>query len=240
MASLADVQHLRAATQATAVALLVVASVAHAQAPEPGRPDEADPNAPVQEEPDPTRLDVERLPPEAIEISRDLYAHGLFVEAHLGARGFVGGVGRLSQAGFYFSLGMGYEIQRWLWVKASFEGSIHRTAAPPPPSQTSFEVLGVIGELRFQLDLSAVTALWAGGEVGLSFMPSDVLRTYGLNEADSVGLVYGGQAGVDFHLPSRHHSLGLAAGARLYPALDGPTGEVAVGIHGTAYIRYVF
>ncbi|HEX6240722.1 MAG TPA: hypothetical protein VFZ61_07510, partial [Polyangiales bacterium] len=40
------------------------------------------------ESPDPTRLDVARLPPEAIQITRDLYAHGFFVEAQLGAQGF--------------------------------------------------------------------------------------------------------------------------------------------------------
>ena len=60
--------------------LLVLAlsapSVALAQEPEPEVDDDA---APTTEEPDPTRLDVERLPPEAIPISRDLYAHGFFL-----------------------------------------------------------------------------------------------------------------------------------------------------------------
>ena len=35
---------------------------------------------------DTTRLDVERLPAEAITITRELYAHGFFVEGSLGAR----------------------------------------------------------------------------------------------------------------------------------------------------------
>src|SRR5690606_29549758 len=34
----------------------------------------------TSEEPDATRLDVERLPPEAIQITRELYAHGFFLE----------------------------------------------------------------------------------------------------------------------------------------------------------------
>ena len=37
-----------------------------------------------------------------------------------------------------------------------------------------------------------------------------------------------------------HHSLGLLAGARLYPNLAGPDGEAAVGIHSAAYLKYVF
>ena len=39
---------------------------------------------------------------------------------------------------------------------------------------------------------------------------------------------------------SRHHSLGLMAGARLYPNLAGPDGEAAIGIHSAAYLKYVF
>lgn len=215
-------------------------TAARAQPADGGGAPSAEPAQPTREEPDPTRLDVERLPPEAIKITRDLYAHGIYLEAHLGTLAFLGGVGRLSRPGFLLTTGIGYEVKRWLWVEASFEGSIHRTDAPPPPSTTSFEVLGFIGEVRLQADLSARAALWAGGQIGLTIVPSDVLTTYGLNDSNSVGFTYGGDAGFDWHLPSRHHSLGLSAGARLYPALNGPTGELAIGVHGTAYIRYVF
>lgn len=221
--------------------MLTAAAPAAAQPPDDGEAaSRPDPKDPVREEPDPTRLDVERLPPEAIEITRDLYAHGVFLEMQLGARGFIGGVGRIAKPGFFFSAGLGYEIQRWLWVKASFEGSIHGTDAPAPPSPTAFEVLGFIAELRFQLDFSARWAAWLGGEAGLVLVPTDLLVTYGLNDSDDVGLTYGGQMGIDWHLPSRHHSLGIAGGARVYPSLAGPDGETAVGVRGTAYMRYVF
>jgi hypothetical protein len=194
----------------------------------------------VEEQPDPTRLDVERLPPEAIEITRDLYSHGVFLETHIGARGFVGGVGRLSAPGPYLSVGFGYEVTRWLWIKGTMEASLHRTDAPAPPAPTVFELFGFLGEVRFQADFSARVAGWLGGEVGMVLTTTDVLSTYGLQSAARVGLVYGGQLGLDWHMRNRHHSLGLAGGARMYPSLDGPDGELAVGVHGTAYLRYVF
>ncbi len=192
------------------------------------------------EDPDPTRLDVERLPPEAIAPGRDLYRHGFFLELHAGARGFSGGVGRLSRPGPHLRFTFGYELLRWLWVAASVEGSMHRTDAPAPPSATVFEVVGFFAEVRAQIDLTARAALWLGGEVGVGLALSDVLRTYGLGQADDAGLAYGGQLGFDWHLRNPHASIGLVSGARVYDGLQGFDGEVAVGIHGDLYLRYVF
>ena len=194
----------------------------------------------VTEEPDPTRLDVERLPPEAIEVTRDLYAHGLFVEAAIGVRGFVGGVGDFSKPGPHLTLGVGYEIARWLYVRVAFEASMHATDAPSPPTPTVFELVGGVAEVRVQLNASARVALWLGGEFGISTVTSDVLTTYGINDSDDIGLVYGGQLGLDWHMKTRHHSIGLSGGARVYPGLQGFDGSVALGIHGNLYLRYVF
>ena len=53
--------------------------------------------------------------------------------------------------------------------------------------------------------------------------------------------IEGGQLGADWHLRARHFSIGLLAGVRHYPSLEGLVGGApAIGIHGTAYIRYVF
>jgi len=194
----------------------------------------------VVEEPDPTRLDVERLPPEAIEITRDLYSHGFYLEAKIGARGFLGGVGRLSGTGPYLQIGAGYELFRWLWIGVGVEGSIHRTLAPTPPSATVFEVVGFYLDLRLQANVSARAALWLGGAIGFGQATSEVLTTYGLQQADDLGLVYGGHAGFDWHMRNRHHSFGIDGGARIYQNLEGADGEIAVGIHGSLYLRYVF
>lgn len=191
------------------------------------------------EEPDATRLDVERLPPEAIAVTRDLYHHGLFLETHLGARGFIGGVGNLSDPGLFMSAGLGYELTSWLWFMVKAEASIHKTNAPRPPDTSGFEVVGFLGELRFQINMTARSALWIGAEFGTSFVTSEVLRTYGLRDAADFGLVYGGQLGFDWHMRNAHHSVGFLGGARLFPNLE-LNGEQAIGVHGTLYLRYVF
>lgn len=195
---------------------------------------------PVQEEPDPTRLDVERLPPEAIEITRDLYSHGFYLETYVGTRTFVGGVGDLSKTGAFTHIGFGYELTPWLLVGVAAEGSIHATDAPTPPSPTVFEIFDFMAEVRLQLNASARAAVWLGGEFGVGFATGEVLRTYGLQDADNVGIVYGGQLGFDWHMRNRHHSFGLVGGARVFPNLEGFDGSVAVGVHAALYLRYVF
>ena len=192
------------------------------------------------EEPDATRLDVERLPPEAIEVSRELHAHGFFVEAHLGARGFVGGVGDLAKAGPLVQVAFGYELTSWLWLSLATELSMHPTGAPAPPSPTVFDVLDFLAQLRFQLNASARFAIWLGGEVGLGLTTTDVLATYGIDQADSVGLLYGGSLGIDWHMRNLHHSIGIQGGARVHSNLDGPLGDLALAVHGALYLRYVF
>ncbi len=195
---------------------------------------------PIIEEPDPTRLDVERLPPEAIDITRDLYSHGFFVEGVIGGRGFAGGVGQYSKIGLYLNIGAGLEIFPWLLVKLGAEGSIHATDAPSPPSPTSFQLVGFMAELRLQLNLSARFGLWAGGEFGIALTPTEVLATYGFLDADTVGFVFGGQLGIDWHFEDQHNSIGLLGGARLHPNLNGANGDTAIGVHTAAYLRHVF
>lgn len=207
---------------------------AAAQAPE------ADPDATISEGPDPTRLDVERLPVEAIELTRDLYNHGFFIEGWVGGRGFMGGVGRFSLPGLYANMGIGLEIFPFLWVRVAAEASIHRTEAPPPPSPTVFELLGALAEVRLQVNFSSRVALWVGGEGGVYVATGDVLPAYGFDQSDELGIMYGGSAGFDWHLLNRHYSMGLVGGGRLYPNLNSQDGEAAVGIHSAAYFRYVF
>lgn len=195
---------------------------------------------PTEEGPDPTRLDVERLPPEAIEVSRELYAHGFFLESQLGGRGFLGGIGRYSHPGVWASLGFGYEIFGWLWVRLALEGSLHATNAPAPPSPTVFELVGITAEGRVQLAFSARFAIWLGLEVGLiTAAESDVLLAYGFQDAESLAPMFGGSLGLDWHMLNRHHSIGILGGARLYPSLT-IFDEQALGIHAAAYLRYVF
>ena len=192
------------------------------------------------EEPDATRLDVERLPPEAIQVSRDMYAKGFFFEGHIGVNVLLSDLGEISNAGPTLSVGMGYEFTRWLALKLSFAASLHKTAAPAPPSPTVFELMGVLAELRFNINASSRFALWFGGEVGLSWSLSDVLRTYGFTGAQTVGLVAGGVMGLDWHLRNRHNSVGIAGGARIHTNFSLQDGPVGLSAYGSLYLRHVF
>jgi len=198
-------------------------------------------DGPRTEEPDATRLDAERLPPEAIEVTRELYAHGLYVESRLGARGFLGDLGRVARPGPYFALDVGYELFSWLSLGARAEASIHRTDGPRPPRPRSFQFVGFLAELRININVGARAALFLAGEGGLAFVTSDDLQVYGFRDAQDVGLTYGGEAGFDWHMKNRHNSLGLAGGARLTPNLAANSGSsTALAVHGAAYFRYVF
>ena len=71
-------------------------------------------------------------------------------------------------------------------------------------------------------------------------MTSNLLDAYGARNASDPGLLYGGSLGFDWHLLSRHHSIGVIAGARMYPNLAGLRGESTIGIHSAVYLKYVF
>jgi hypothetical protein len=191
-----------------------------------------------QEEPDPTRLDVARLPPEALPISRELYAHGWFLEAQLGALAFAGDANRVSSAGPRIAAAAGYEFWPWLSALLQVEASMHATDNRPPPSATTYELLGAALGVRFTAPLGAQAALWCGGLVGVNWASADVLRALGFRDAFKLGTNYGGELGFDWHVRARHHSLGLLGGARALPSLtrDGFT----LAGYGTVYVRYVF
>lgn len=192
------------------------------------------------EEPDRTRLDVERLPPEAIRITRELYAHGIYVEGSIGGAGFLSqGVGRYLDPGPMLALRVGGELLDWLWVGALLEGSLHNTRAPAPPARTVVELLGASLDVRLQANPTPELALWLGGQAGLVVAANDVLSLYGQSALSSIGFMYGGDVGADFHFHARHLSLGIYGGARFSPSFDRP-GELGVGVHGAASIRYVF
>lgn len=195
----------------------------------------------LTEEPDATRLDVERLPPEAIRVTRELYAHGFFLEAMIGARGFINGAGDYSDPGPWASVGFGYEIVDFLHVILSAEGSMHQTNAPAPPAPTVFEILGGTVSVRLQANISELFALWISAQFSVLVATTDILDIYGVQGASTVGVAYGGEVGADFHFRSRHHSIGFLGGLRHYPSMEGIGGtSPSLGVHGSLYLRYVF
>jgi hypothetical protein len=193
-----------------------------------------------EEAPDSTRLDVERLPIEAIQPTRDMYAVGWHVRAELGGQGFAGGVGRISSAGPVAHVAVGYELVSWFALAAEFGLAMHPTAAPPPPSPSAFQVYTGLLQARVQLPISTRVALWLSADGGAGMASGDFLQAYGYRRAGKIGLVYGGALGFDWHFMNPHHSIGLRAGTHLYPNLDAPAGEKSLAIEAAAYLKYVF
>jgi hypothetical protein len=189
---------------------------------------------------DTTRLDVERLPPEALQITRDMYSTGFHLRAELGGQGFAGGIGRLSSPGPMARLVVGYELTPWFALGSQLSLAFHSTHAPTPPAQTAFQLYSLLAQARFQANLGTRAALWISGDAGAGFASGDFLQAFGYANAGKIGLVYGGTLGFDWHLYNAHHSLGLSTGAHLYPNLKDPGGEQSIGIEAAAYLKYVF
>jgi hypothetical protein len=202
------------------------------------RAQEAEPRGPGPEALDQTRLDVERLPPEALPARRELFHTGWFVEAQLGGSTFAGDARDASRGGPRMALAAGYELARWFAVSLQVEGSQHQTRNRPPPSHTSFELVLASAGARFTVPIRERHALFATALVGVAFATRDALRGLAFLDAHKPGLGYGGELGYDLHLPSRHHSLGVLTGARQLPGLqrDGFT----LAVHAAGYLRYVF
>jgi hypothetical protein len=193
-----------------------------------------------EEDLDTTRLDVERLPPEAIQITRDMYSTGLYLRAEMGGQGFAGGVGRLSSPGPMARLVVGYELASWFSLSSQLGIAFHSSHAPTPPAATAFQVYTLLAQARFQANLGTRVALWLSGDAGGGLVNGDYLQAFGYDDAGNIGLVYGGSLGMDWHLMNAHHSLGLIAGAHLYPNLKDPEGEQTIGVESAAYLKYVF
>lgn len=218
--------------------LLARAAQAHAQ---DAHPDGLAPGGAGPEPIDTTRLDVARLPPEAarsVGITRELYDRGLFLEAQLGGLTFVGDARRVSHAGPRLAIALGYELAAWCSLLLTVEGSQHQTRNRPPPSHTSYELVGGSLGARFTVPLGVAPSLWLAGLVGTLWSSGDVLRGLDFRDAFKLGLAYGGELGFDWHLAARHHSLGLLAGVRHLPALA--RDEFTLGLYGAGYLRYVF
>jgi hypothetical protein len=192
------------------------------------------------EKPDVTRLDVERLPPEAIAVTRDMYSVGFHVRAELGGQGYAGGVGRISRLGPAGHLAFGYDFAPWFALDAEFGLAMHSTDGPAPPAASTFQTYTALLQARLQWAASTRVALWLSADGGGGLASGDYLQAWGYRNAGKVGVVYGGAIGGDWHFMNPHQSIGLRTGAHLYPNLDAPSGEKSVAIEAAAYLRYVF
>lgn len=209
------------------IGLLLMAQRVHAREPTP-------------EPLDTTRLDVERLPAEAIKPDRALYHQGLHVRAELGGQGFVGGVGRIASAGPVAHLAVGYDLTQWFLLALDFGLGMHGSAAPPPPAASTFQTYTALAQARIGLPIGARALIWLSADGGVGKVSGDFLQAWGFDRAGKLGLVYGGALGFDWHFLNPHHSIGLKAGGHVYPNLVASNGETSTAVEATAYLKYVF
>ena len=189
---------------------------------------------------DTTRLDVERLPPEALPLRRDMYHVGWHVRAELGGQGFAGGIGRIASAGPVAHLALGYELSQWFLLAVDFGLGMHQSDAPPPPAASTFQTYTALAQARFSLPIGLRSALWLSADGGAGLASGDYLQSWGFKRAGKLGAVYGGALGFDWHFLNPHHSLGLKAAGHLYPNLVARNDERSVALEGSAYLKYVF
>lgn len=205
---------------------------------EPAVDADLDPSSQAAEAIDSTRLDVARLPVEAVTASRALYARGLFLEAQFGALAFAGDANIVSTPGPRFAAAVGYEVASWFSYVLLLEGSLHRTDNRAPPHPSAYELLGVASGPRFALPFGPRASIFVGGLLGVQWATKDVLRALDFRDSIKAGINYGGELGFDWHFRARHHSLGVLGGARSYPSLART--KFTLGGYGSVYLRYVF
>ncbi|MDX2019197.1 MAG: outer membrane beta-barrel protein [Deltaproteobacteria bacterium] len=163
------------------------------------------------------------------------FAHGVFVDAGLGAFVLLGKADAVG-SGPAISGRVGYDLFRLLAVQLHVAGSTHRTDfGAAPQSGQLLQVYQTTAELKLTVPIRQVS-VYAFGGAGFAFFSTNILGTTGLTTKDKTSsLVYGGGLGLDYHLLSRHFSFGLEASFAKIQEV-----QTTGGILSTAYVRYAF
>ena len=162
------------------------------------------------------------------------YASGPYAELHAGASGFLDVNRDYAAIGPSLGVRAGYDLFRWLSLGGYALGSTHEATLPPPPEQEFFQIYqaGGEGQLRQRFGQFGV---FAEGGAGLAFISTNVLDRVGVTDPTQTRLspafTVGG--GFDYHLQSRHFSVGLGADYTIYPSF-----AAAQSLTVRLYVRY--
>src|SRR5262249_5749626 len=137
------------------------------------------------EKPNPA-LEVPPLPPRK---------KGIVLETDFGAMGFIGKLKNVSPTASRLHLQLGYEPLRWLMVFA--EGDIAFTATRYSPPSRGYWMSGFGAGLRLTAAITQRVSLYAQGDAGLMRVSTDVLHSYGFNDAENLHLYFGGAGGIE-------------------------------------------
>jgi hypothetical protein len=218
------------------MAIAIALGAASARADEPKEYDQAAVSAALAqapgartEKPNPS-LEVPPPPPRK---------KGVVLETDFGAMGFIGKLRTISPTASRLHLQLGYEPLRWAMVFG--EGDIAFTSTRYSPPSRGYSMYGFGVGLRLTAPVSQRVSLYAQGDAGFMRASTDVLHSYGFNDAENLNLYFGGGAGVEWYQVNPHYALALSGGARMTPGLArAVVSDTAVAWLASGAIRYTF
>jgi hypothetical protein len=168
--------------------------------------------------------------------------HGFVIESSLGAMGHLGPLKNVSPTSPWFHLQLGFEPLAFLMVFGEGDLVFSNTSyANPPPEPRTYALFGFGGGLRLTVKPTDRFGIYVQGSAGGAKITEDVLYYYGYQNADQLGLYFGGQLGLEWYQVNPHMALALHGGVKDYQAVLGrDRGGQALAWTGGVALRYVF
>jgi len=161
------------------------------------------------------------------------------LESDVGAMGFIGQLNKVSPTASRFHVRLGYEIFRWFMAFGESDLCFTSTRYSPPSRGYALYGFGAGG--RFTVPLGERFAINAQGDVGVMRTSTDVLHTYGFDDAQNFNIYFGGALGFEWYQVNPHYALMVSGGARKTPGLTRSLGsDSALAWLGSAGLRYTF
>lgn len=146
--------------------------------------------------------------------------HGFVLETALGALGHAGEMRHVSPAAPWFHVAFGWEPTRWIMLLALGDVAFGNTSlASRPPEPRAYALFAGGGGVRFTWEPADWCGLWLQGEMGAATVNSDVLATYGFNDASGLSPFFGGTLGFEWYQISPHYALVARGTVRDYSQL---------------------
>ena len=182
----------------------------------------------------PARAQVTSEPSAVVFPDPAKFARGFFTEGEFGVLWFTGRAADEVAPGFAVGARLGYDIFRFFALQIHLLGSTHQTQGDTPTSGQLLQAYQ--GTVEGKLTLRVVQwSFFAEGGFGAARMSSNLLYVRGIAEKFRTGFTFGGGAGVDYHMLSRHFSVGVRANYYLLSEIPGSQDLIT-----TMYLRYTF